>query len=78
VPRIASKSELSVRIKERALIAGLLHSSDLNSMGSFAEPGLCGDDTGSSLIRRGGGIADADPFLRRLKTLSLTTTGSGW
>lgn len=43
VPRIASKSEVSMRLNGRALVVGLLHSSDLNSMGSSAEPGRLGD-----------------------------------
>ena len=75
VPHIASKSEVSMRINGRALVVGLLHSSDLNSMGSSAEPGRLGD-SGSCLMRRGGGIALADSFLRRFKMFSRTTTGS--
>jgi hypothetical protein len=56
---MASRSEVSMRINGRALVVGLLHSSDLNSMGSSAEPGLLGD-SGSCLMRCGGGIAAVD------------------
>jgi hypothetical protein len=64
-----------MRIRGRTLVAGLLQSSDLNSKGSSAEPGLRGE-TGSCLIRRGGGIAEADSFLPRFSMFSRTTTGS--